>query len=72
MFELESVPVLYQNQTNAVLELKAKSQKLKPREKILIIEKLIFVNLGEDGKLAPHGKTEITFVRDRFRTDQLG
>ena len=42
------------------------------RETILIIEKLIFVNLGEDGKPAPHGKTEITFVRDRFQTDQLG
>ncbi len=33
---------------------------------ILSIEKLIFVNLGPDDKPAPHGKTEITYVRDRL------
>lgn len=35
-------------------------------EAILNIEKLVFVNLGEDGKPKPHGKTEITFVKDRL------
>lgn len=33
------------------------------REPILTIDKLVFVNLGPDGKPAPHGKTEITYVR---------
>ncbi len=36
------------------------------RAPILSIEKLIFVNLGPDDKPAPHGKTEITYVRDRL------
>ena len=36
------------------------------RAPILTIEKLIFVNLGPDDKPAPHGKTEITYVRDRL------
>lgn len=36
------------------------------RAPILTIEKLVFVNLGDDGNPAPHGKTEITFVRDRL------
>jgi acyl-CoA hydrolase len=36
------------------------------REPVLKIEKLVFVNLGEDGKPAPHGKTEITYVKDRL------
>lgn len=36
------------------------------RQPILSIEKLVFVNLGEDGKPAPHGKTEITYVKDRI------
>lgn len=36
------------------------------RQTILEIEKIVFVNLGEDGKPAPHGKTEITFVKDRL------
>lgn len=36
------------------------------REAILSIDRLVFVNLGEDGKPAPHGKTEITYVKDRL------
>ena len=36
------------------------------REKILTIDKIVFVNLDENGKPAPHGKTEITFVKDRL------
>jgi acyl-CoA thioesterase YciA len=36
------------------------------REPILTIEKIVFVNLGPDGKPWPHGKTEISFVKDRF------
>ncbi len=36
------------------------------REPILKIEKLVFVNLDESGKPAPHGKTEITYVKDRL------
>ena len=36
------------------------------REPILTIDKLVFVNLGPDGKPAPHRKTEITYVKDRL------
>lgn len=36
------------------------------RAQILTIEKMVFVNLDEDGKSVPHGKTEITFVKDRL------
>jgi len=36
------------------------------REDILSIDKIIMVNLGEDGKPAEHGKTKIEFVRDRL------
>jgi hypothetical protein len=27
---------------------------------------MVFVNLGEDGTPAPHGRTEITYIKDRF------
>lgn len=37
------------------------------RETIIQVEKIIMVNLGEDGKPLPHGKTEIEFVRDRLK-----
>lgn len=36
------------------------------REPILKIDKLVFVNLDENGQPAPHGKTEITYVKDRI------
>jgi len=36
------------------------------REAILKIDKLVFVNLDENGQPAPHGKTEITYVKDRL------
>lgn len=35
------------------------------REAVLAIDRMIFVNLGPDGKPSAHGKTEITYVKDR-------
>jgi len=37
------------------------------RKSILTIDKIVFVNLDEDGNPVPHGKTEITYVKDRFK-----
>lgn len=36
------------------------------RETIITIEKIIMVSLDDDGKPAPHGKTQIEFVKDRL------
>ncbi len=36
------------------------------REPILRIEKIVFVNVSPEGIPTPHGKTEITYVKDRF------
>lgn len=36
------------------------------REDILTIDRIVMVNLGEDGKPAPHGKTEIEYVKNRL------
>lgn len=36
------------------------------RQDILTIEQIVMVNLGEDGKPAPHGKTRIEYVSDRL------
>ena len=36
------------------------------REGILSIDKIIMVNLGEDGKPKVHGKTKIEYVKDRI------
>ncbi len=36
------------------------------RKPILSIDKIIFVNLDENGKPAPHGKTAISYIKDRM------
>lgn len=37
------------------------------RETILTVDSIIMVNLNENGKPTPHGKTKIEFVRDRLK-----
>lgn len=39
------------------------------RKSILTIEKIVFVNLNEDGNPAPHGKTRITYIKDQFEEE---
>ncbi|WP_179345021.1 acyl-CoA thioesterase [Winogradskyella ursingii] len=36
------------------------------RETILTVDNIIMVNLGQDGKPTPHGKTVVEFVKDRL------
>lgn len=48
------------------ITLKCEVRNKMTRDPILTIDKLIFVNLDESGKPAPHGKTKVTFVKDRF------
>ncbi len=36
------------------------------QETILLIDSIVMVNLGEDGKPKPHGKTKIEYVEDRL------
>src|ERR1041384_1799546 len=35
------------------------------REKILTIDKIVFINVNANGEPVPHGKKEITYVKDR-------
>ncbi|MGC1206137.1 MAG: hotdog domain-containing protein [Flavobacteriaceae bacterium] len=37
------------------------------RETIITISNIVMVNMGDDGKAKPHGKTEIEFVSDRLQ-----
>lgn len=41
------------------------------REPILKIEKLVFVNLDKDGNPAPHGKTAISYIKDRLNVQEI-
>lgn len=53
------------------LTMRAEVRNMFTRQSILTIEKIVFVNLGEDGKPAPHGYTEITYSRDRVPSQHL-
>ena len=46
--------------------MRAQVRNMITRELILSIDKIVFVNLGEDGTPVPHGYTEITYDRDRI------
>ena len=37
------------------------------RQTIITVENITMVNLGEDGKPAPHGKTKISYVKDEIK-----
>lgn len=37
------------------------------RKSILTIDKMVFVNVDENGQPAAHGKTEISYIKDQFK-----
>lgn len=49
------------------LTLKCEARNKMTRETILTVDNIIMVNLDEDGKPTPHGKTEVEFVKDRLK-----
>lgn len=48
------------------LTLKCEARNKMTRETILTVDNIIMVNLGDDGKPKPHGKTEVEYVKDRL------
>ncbi|WP_250436160.1 acyl-CoA thioesterase [Hanstruepera flava] len=51
------------------ITLRCEARNKMTRETILTIDKIIMVNLGENGKPKPHGKTQVEFVSDRLKSD---
>lgn len=50
------------------LTMRAEVRNMITRQRILAIERIVFVSLGEDGVPQPHGYSEITYNRDRLPT----
>ena len=48
------------------LTMRAEVRNMITRNSILTVDRIVFVNLGDDGRPAPHGYSEVTFERDRF------
>lgn len=51
------------------ITMKCEARNKMTRETILTVENIIMVNLGDDGKPKPHGKTQIEYVTDRLEHD---
>ena len=52
------------------ITMKCEARNKMTRETILTVDNITMVNLGDDGKPAPHGKTKVEFVKDRLnKTD---
>ena len=52
---------------NSSLTLRCEARNMMTRKTIITIDSIIMVNLGPDGKPAPHHKTKIEFVKDRLK-----
>lgn len=48
------------------LTMRAEVRNMITRRRILAVERIVFVNLSEDGVPMPHGYSEITYTRDRI------
>lgn len=51
------------------ITMKCEARNKRTRETILTVDNIIMVNLGDDGKPMPHGKTQIEFVSERLKTN---
>ncbi|APY00283.1 acyl-CoA thioesterase [Lacinutrix venerupis] len=49
------------------ITLKCEVRNMMTRETIITVEDIIMVNLDENGKPKPHGKTKVEFVKDRLK-----
>lgn len=48
------------------LTLKSEARNKMTRETIITVDNIIMVNLDENGKPSPHGKTRVEYVKDRL------
>lgn len=51
------------------LTLKCEVRNKMTRAVIITIDKIVMVNMGQDGKPCAHGKTQVEFVKDRLEED---
>ena len=49
------------------LTLKSEVRNKMTRETIITVENIVMVNLDDNGKPKPHGKTQVEFVKDRLK-----
>ncbi|UOX33236.1 acyl-CoA thioesterase [Flavobacterium sediminilitoris] len=61
------IEVIKFGRTSLILKCEARNKMT--RETILTIDSITMINLDENGKPKPHGKTKIEYVQDRIKRD---
>ncbi len=56
---------------NTSFTMRCEVRNMLTREPILNIEKLVFVNLDVNGNPTPHGKSTVTFIKDRLNLKEV-
>ncbi len=51
---------------NTSLTMKCEVRNKITRRQIITIDTIVMVNVGDDGLPAPHGKTSVQYIKDRF------
>lgn len=51
----------------ASLTLRCEVRNMMTREAIITLEKIVMVNLDAEGKVKPHGKIKIEYIKDRLK-----
>jgi acyl-CoA hydrolase len=52
------------------ITLKSEVRNKMTRETIITVDNIIMVNLGDDGKPKPHGKSKVEFVKNRLEEEE--
>ena len=65
--DIVEIGIQVKNFGKSSLTIKCEVRNKMTRETILTVDNIVMVNLGADGKPAPHGKTEVEFVKDRLK-----
>lgn len=65
--DIVEIGILVKKFGKSSIAIKCEARNKMTRETILSIDNIVMVNLGEDGKPEPHGKTEVEFVKNRLK-----
>jgi len=69
--DIIEIGIIATNFGRTSLTMRCEVRNMLTREPILHIDKLVFVNLDEQGIPTPHGKTAITYIKDRLMTKEI-
>jgi acyl-CoA thioesterase YciA len=69
--DIIEIGIIATNFGRTSLTMRCEVRNMLTREAILHIDKLVFVNLDKDGQPTPHGKTAISYIKDRLNSKEI-